>query len=225
MTRTEKPLFSNRRLFTIILPLLLEQYLAILVGLADTVMVSSVGEHAVSGVSLVNNLSAVMLNLFTALAAGGGIVTSQFLGAKRTDELKNLFKKSNILTAIVGVGFAILSFALAEPLAKFFLGTQALQNNPQLISMTVNAFRYFSVAMLFCGFSIFGSAFFTALNNGLVSAIISFLRMFLFQVVCVLVLPLIFDIDGIWYSMFVSEFLAVIVTFVLFGVMRKKYDY
>ena len=86
MTVSEKPLFSNRRLSKIIIPLLFEQYLAILVGMADTVMVSSVGEHAVSGVSLVNNLSAVMLNLFTALAAGGGIVTSQFIGAKRPDD-------------------------------------------------------------------------------------------------------------------------------------------
>ena len=74
MTQNQKPLFSNRRLAKIFIPLLFEQYLAILVGLADTVMVSSVGEDAVSGVSLVNNLSAVMLNLFTALAAGGGIL-------------------------------------------------------------------------------------------------------------------------------------------------------
>jgi len=122
MTQSEKPLFSNRRLFTIILPLLLEQYLAILVGMADTVMVSSVGEHAVSGVSLVNNISAVMLNLFTALAAGGGIVTSQFLGAKRSDDAQR--STGQVITMSLGISLIIMSLCLvfSKPLLKLFFG-------------------------------------------------------------------------------------------------------
>ena len=122
MTGTEKPLFSNRRLWKIIVPLLFEQYLAILVGMADTVMVSSVGEHAVSGVSLVNNLSAVMLNLFTALAAGGGIVTSQFIGAKRPDDAQR--STGQLITMSVGISVLIMSLCLilSRPLLKLFFG-------------------------------------------------------------------------------------------------------
>ena len=122
MTQNQKPLFSNRRLAKIIIPLLFEQYLAILVGLADTVMVSSVGEDAVSGVSLVNNLSAVMLNLFTALAAGGGIVTSQFIGAKRSDDAQR--STGQVITMCTLVSLAIMSLCLifSTPLLRLFFG-------------------------------------------------------------------------------------------------------
>ncbi|MBQ3076122.1 MAG: MATE family efflux transporter, partial [Clostridia bacterium] len=122
MTGSQKPLFSNQRLRKIIIPLLFEQYLAILVGMADTVMVSSVGEHAVSGVSLVNNLSAVMLNLFTALAAGGGIVTSQFIGAKRPDDAQR--STGQVITMSVGISVIIMSFCLifSRPLLRLFFG-------------------------------------------------------------------------------------------------------
>ena len=122
MTRTEKPLFSNQRLTKIIIPLLLEQYLAILVGLADTVMVSSVGEDAVSGVSLVNNLSAVMLNLFTALAAGGGIVTSQFIGAKRSDDAQRSTGQVITMSMIVSIAIMSLCLIFSTPLLRLFFG-------------------------------------------------------------------------------------------------------
>ena len=122
MTVSEKPLFSNRRLSKIIIPLLFEQYLAILVGMADTVMVSSVGEHAVSGVSLVNNLSAVMLNLFTALAAGGGIVTSQFIGAKRPDDAQR--STGQVITMCTLISLLIMGLCLifSRPLLRLFFG-------------------------------------------------------------------------------------------------------
>ena len=119
---SEKPLFSNKRLSKIIIPLLFEQYLAILVGMADTVMVSSVGEHAVSGVSLVNNLSAVMLNLFTALAAGGGIVTSQFIGAKRPDDAQR--STGQVITMCTLISLLIMGLCLifSRPLLRLFFG-------------------------------------------------------------------------------------------------------
>ncbi len=122
MTSSDKTLFSNRRLTKIIIPLLFEQYLAIMVGMADTVMVSSVGEFAVSGVSLVNNLSAVMLNLFTALAAGGGIVTSQFIGAKRPDDAQR--STGQVITMSMGVSLLIMSLCLifSRTLLKLFFG-------------------------------------------------------------------------------------------------------
>lgn len=122
MTQTQKPLFSNKRLTKIIIPLLFEQYLAILVGLADTVMVSSVGEDAVSGVSLVNNLSAVMLNLFTALAAGGGIITSQFIGAKRNDDAQKSTGQVITMSVLISVLVMSLCLVLSTPLLRLFFG-------------------------------------------------------------------------------------------------------
>lgn len=122
MDSTRKQLFPNRRLFTLILPLFLEQYLAILVGMADTVMVSSVGEAAISGVSLVNNISAVMLSLFTALAAGGGIVTSQFLGADREEDAQR--STGQLITMSFSVSILIMSFCLifSRALLRLFFG-------------------------------------------------------------------------------------------------------
>ncbi len=122
MTQNQKPLFSNRRLAKIFIPLLFEQYLAIMVGLADTVMVSSVGEDAVSGVSLVNNLSAVMLNLFTALAAGGGIVTSQFIGAKRSDDAQHSTGQVITMSSIVSLIIMSLCLLFSTPLLRLFFG-------------------------------------------------------------------------------------------------------
>ena len=183
------------------------------------------GQDGLAAYGAVMYVSFVLVSVFLGYAIGVAPLVAYNYGAKRTDELKNLFNKSNMLTAVVGVGFAIIAFVFAQPLAKFFLGAETSQQNPKLISMTVDAFRYFSVALLFCGFSIFGSAFFTALNNGLVSAIISFLRMFVFQIVSILILPIIFGINGVWASLFVAEVLTIIVTLVFFITMRKKYNY
>lgn len=122
MDQSTNNLFSNRRLLLLILPLFLEQCLANLVGMVDSVMVSSVGEFAVSGVSLVNNISSVVINLLTALAAGGGIVTSQFLGARRERDAKH--STGQLLTMTVGVSMVVMAVCLifARPLLRLFFG-------------------------------------------------------------------------------------------------------
>ncbi len=122
MEQTQKNLFSNRRLFLLILPLFLEQCLAILVGVVDGVMVSSVGEAAVSGVSLVNNISAVVINLLTALAAGGGIITSQFLGAKRPDDAQR--STGQLITMTIGASVLVMTVCLvfSRALLSLFFG-------------------------------------------------------------------------------------------------------
>ena len=94
-----------------------------------------------------------------------------------------------------------------------------------LLDMTTAAFRYYALSVLFSGFSIFGSAFFTALNNGFVSATISFLRTLVFQVAAVLILPVFFDLNGVWYSVFVAEILSAIVTFMFYRAKRPVYHY
>lgn len=122
MENSPKQLFSNRRLFALILPLLFEQYLAIMVGMADSIMASSVGEAAISGVSLVNNISAVMLNLFTALAAGGGIVTSQFLGANRKDEAQRSTGQLITMSLFVSLLVMTLCLIFSRFLLRLFFG-------------------------------------------------------------------------------------------------------
>ena len=91
--------------------------------------------------------------------------------------------------------------------------------------MLFRSFTIFSFCFLFSGFAIFGSSFFTALNNGLVSAAISFLRTLVFQVAAVLIFPLIWEVDGIWLSIVAAEALAVAVTAAFLWGMRKKYQY
>ena len=93
------------------------------------------------------------------------------------------------------------------------------------MELTVSGFRIFSLSFLFMGFAIFGSGFFTALNDGLTSALISFLRTLVFQIAAVMLLPLIWGIDGVWISIVVAEFMAVVLTFIFLGVKRKKYNY
>ena len=109
---------------------------------------------------------------------------------------------------------------LSGPLARMYVGYDA-----ELLAMTKRAFFFFSFSFLFCGFSMFGSSFFTALNDGLVSASISALRTCVFQIACVFVLPLLFGLDGIWGALTVSEILSALVVVIFLAANRKKYGY
>ena len=114
----------------------------------------------------------------------------------------------------------ISGYVLSSPFSQLFVGY-----DKGLLDLTVRAFAIFSVSFLFSGFCIFGSSFFTALNNGPVSAAISFMRTLVFQIAAVMLLPLIFDVDGIWWSIVLSEVLATVVTFIFVAVNKKKYNY
>ncbi|MBR3942116.1 MAG: MATE family efflux transporter, partial [Clostridia bacterium] len=137
-----------------------------------------------------------------------------------TDELKNLRKKSNAIIGFCSVIMLIASFLLAEPLSQMFVGY-----DKELFDMTVRGFYIFSFSFLFAGFAIFGSGFFTALNDGLTSAIISFLRTLVFQIAAVLLLPLVLGLDGIWISVVAAEAAAVALTFLFIKLKKKKYHY
>ena len=142
------------------------------------------------------------------------------LGAQNNGELRNLFRKS---LAVIGCS-SLLMFGLGEllssPLATLFVGY-----DDGLRALTVHAFKIYSFSFLLSGISVFGSAFFTALGDGLTSALIAFLRSLVFQTAAVMLLPLIFEIDGIWYSIIAAEFMAVCLS--LFFLIRKakKYGY
>ena len=141
-------------------------------------------------------------------------------GAQNHKELKGLLKKSMIIIGVVGVVMVAAAQVLATPLAKIFVSYDA-----QLMDLTVSGFRIFALSFFFMGYAIFSSSFFTALNDGLTSALISFLRTLVFQVAAVLLLPLVLGIDGVWLSIVVAEFMAVIFSVLFMFLKRKKYHY
>lgn len=162
--------------------------------------------------------------IFSAVFLGYSIGTAPIIGynngAGNRDEVKSLLKKSLILISISGVLMTIAAELLAHPLAAVFVSY-----SENLMQMTVSGFRIFSISFLFMGYSVFASSFFTALNDGLTSALISFLRTLVFQVAAVLILPLIFELDGIWASVVIAEVFAVLLSFAFLFFKRKKYEY
>jgi len=178
------------------------------------------GEDGVVIYGLLMYVSLIFTALFVGYSNGIGSVFSYHYGAQNHEELKNLLKKSLTLIGIASVAMFVLSEALARPFSTLFL-----QDAPNLLPDAVHAFRIVSVCYLFTGVAVFGSAFFTALNNGQVSALISFLRTFVFELGAVLLLPLLFGVDGIWYAIVFAELMAAVVGSIFMVALRKKYQY
>ena len=179
------------------------------------------GENGVSAYGVLMYVNFIYVAIFLGYSIGVAPVVGYHYGAKNHDELKNLFKKSLILMAVAGVALTALAEALAAPLSKLFVGYDA-----ELYELTKHAFYVYSLCFVFTGVNIFGSGFFTALSNGKVSAIISFLRTVVFQVAAVLLLPqIIGGVGGVWWSVAVAEVLSFAVTVFCFLRYRKKYDY
>ncbi len=178
------------------------------------------GENGVSAYGVLMYVSMIFIAVFIGYSVGTAPVISFHFGAKNHAELKNLLKKSILIIIISSVLMVILGEVLAKPLSLLYVGY-----DKELLELTRHSFVIYSFSFLFAGFAIFGSSFFTALNDGLTSAVISFLRTLVFQVAAILILPLLFDTDGIWYSLIVAEVLAVAVTVVFLFLKRKKYKY
>lgn len=178
------------------------------------------GQDGVSAYGAIMYVSYIFIAMFIGYSIGSAPVVGYHYGAGNRDELKSLLKKSTVITFSAGAVMFALAFIFAEPLSAIFI-----RSNPELLTMTVHGMRIFSLSFIFCGFSIFSSSFFTALNNGPVSAAISFLRTLIYQLLGVLLLPLVFKLDGIWYSMIVAELFAFATTLVFLLANRKKYGY
>ncbi len=180
------------------------------------------GEQGVSAYGVLMYVNFMFIAIFIGFSVGSAPLISYHYGAKNHEELKSLFKKS--MGFILGVSLLMLgaSQLLGAPLSALFVGY-----NEELLSMTVRGFRIFSFSFLFAGLAIYGSAFFTALNNGAISALISFLRTLVFQIAAVLLLPLIMPmpLDGIWLSVVVAELVAAILSTALMLGLRRKYHY
>ena len=179
-----------------------------------------VGENGVAAYGVLMYVNFVFVSLFIGYTIGISPIVGFHYGAENHGELKSILKKSVTLIAIVAAAMFGISQLMAQPLAKVFVGY-----DKALCALTKRAFRIYAFAFLLCGFNIFGSAFFTALNNGFVSAVISFVRTLVFQVVAVMLLPLAMGVDGIWLSIVVAEILSVLVTIAFLFGKRKKYQY
>lgn len=178
------------------------------------------GENGVASYGVMMYVSMIFSATFIGYSIGSSPIIAYHDGAKNHDELKGLLKKSIYLHGISGFIMITLAQLLAIPLALIFVGY-----DKELMDMTVSGFRIFAIAFPFMGFSIFGSGFFTALNDGVTSALISFLRTLVFQVISVLLLPIIWKIDGIWISIVVAEVMSVLFTVLFLIKKRKKYKY
>ncbi|MGN1223979.1 MAG: MATE family efflux transporter [Ruminococcus sp.] len=178
------------------------------------------GENGVAAYGVLMYVNMIFLAAFIGYSVGTAPVTGYHYGAGNHMEMKSLLKKSFCVISVFSVCMFLLAEILAYPLAKIFVGY-----DEALLKLTEHGFTIFSFSFLFAGFSIYGSSFFTALNNGLISALISFLRTLVFQIAAVLILPVFLGIDGIWISIVAAEIMAIIITVFFIIKMRKKYHY
>ncbi len=178
------------------------------------------GEDGLAAYSIIMYVGIIFMSLFIGYSVGSAPVIGYNYGAGDRQHLKSIVKKSFVIISIQSLCMIILSYTLARPLGLVFVSY-----DKELLEFTIHAFRLYAISFLFCGFSIFSSSLFTALNNGVVSALISFLRTLFFQLVCVLFIPIILGTDGIWLATGVAELLSLIFSISLVLVYRKRYGY
>lgn len=179
-----------------------------------------VGEDGVSAYGVLMYVQFIFVAIYIGYAIGCAPITGYHFGAQNHGELKNMLRKSAFLSAISGVVLTILAIVLSSPLAKLFVGY-----DEELYELTRHAFSLFAYSFLLAGFNIFTSSFFTALNNGAVSAAISFMRTLIFQTSSVLILPIFLGVDGIWWAITVAEVFAFILSLIFLFAKREKYHY
>lgn len=178
------------------------------------------GENGVAAYGVIMYVNFIFVAVFVGYSIGTAPIIGYNYGAKNNFEMKNVLKKSILFNIISGIMMCIAAILLSGFLAGVFVGYDAA-----LYEMTKRGFALYSLSFVVMGLNIYASSFFTALGNGLVSAIISFLRTLLFQVVAVLILPMILKLDGVWISIVVAELMALIVTAIFYATNKKKYGY
>ena len=178
------------------------------------------GENGVAAYGVIMYVNFIFISVFLGYSIGSAPIVGYHFGANDPTELKNLYRKSLCIISVLSAALTVLALLLSQPLSAVFVGYDAV-----LLDMTRRAFVIYSVSFLLAGFNIFGSSFFTALNDGLVSAVISFLRTMVFQTSAVLLLPLVWGLDGIWLSIVAAELLALGVTVFCFARFKGKYQY
>ncbi len=178
------------------------------------------GQNGISAYGVIMYVGFIFISAFIGYSVGVAPIVGFNFGSDNKKELKGIFKKSLVVISVGAVVMVSSCYAFSDGLSALFVG-----NNPQLLEMTCEAFSIYSLVFLFAGYAIFFSGFFTALNDGLTSAVISFLRTVVFQIAAVFILPLFFDTVGIWWSVVVAEVLAVVVAVIFILAKKKKYGY
>ena len=178
------------------------------------------GENGVAAYGVMMYVSMIFCAVFVGYSIGISPAISYNDGAKNYDELKGLFRKSLTLIGLFSVCMIACAEIFARPLSSFFVGY-----DDELFNLTVSGFRVFAISFGFMGFAVFSSDFFTALNDGLTSALISFLRTLVFESLSILILPLTFGVEGIWLSVVMAELMAVVLGTLFLVIRRNKYHY
>lgn len=183
-------------------------------------LIKYAGENGIAAYGVIMYVNFVFIAVFIGFVIGSAPIIGYNHGADNRSELKNMFRKSLVVVACFAAVMAASAFFLAEPLARIFVGY-----DQELMAMTIRGFRIYSLSFLLCGFNIFGSSLFTALNNGLVSAAISFVRTLICQIAAVFLLPLILGLDGIWLAIVAAESVALVLTIFCFLKFKDRYHY
>lgn len=183
-------------------------------------LIKLAGSDGVVAYGIIMYVGFIFAGTYIGYSIGAAPIVGYHYGAGNIKELKSLLKKSVILLAVSSIVLTGIAEILASPLAGVFVSY-----DKNLLDMTTVAIRIYVISYIFAGFNIFASAFFTALNNGFISALISFLRTLVFQVLMIYLLPYFWGLEGIWMSVIFAEVLSLIVSAVCFIINRKKYQY
>ena len=178
------------------------------------------GEDGVAAYGVVMYAAFVFLGVFNGYSQGSSPIMGYHYGAQNHKEMKNILKRSLIMLGSAAVLLTVLAILLARPLSSIFVGYDA-----ELLDLTTRAFTICATPFLVMWFNMYTSCFFTALNDGAVSAAISFMRALVLPVICILVMPALWELDGVWYSLVGSEILSVFVSLYFLLGQRRKYKY
>lgn len=178
------------------------------------------GEDGIAAYGVIMYVNFIFVAIFIGFSVGSAPIIGFNHGADNRQELKSMLRKSTVLLGSISLALTVAAELISTFLTGIFVGY-----DPALQAMTTQGFRVYSISFLLCGFNIFGSSFFTALNNGLVSAVISFVRTLIFQIAAVMLLPLIFGLNGIWWSVVVAELAALVLTVWFLLKYKNRYHY
>ncbi len=224
LLRLGKLYFNGKELFQVCLngssEMLSNIAMSIVGMLYNFQLLHYVGADGIAAYGVLMYVGMIFNAIFIGYSVGVAPVVSYHYGAENVDELKNLKKKCLWIIGVFSISMFALALILSKPLAVIFVGY-----DDTLVALTVRAFFIYALSFLFFGFTIFTSSFFTALNDGPVSAAISFMRTLVFQVACVLLLPLLWKVDGIWWSIVAAEIFSLAISFICLKIFKKKYKY
>ncbi len=192
---------------------------ALVVILYNYQITKLVGSGGVTAYGSIMYIAMIFFSVFMGYAVGSAPLTGFNYGAQNKEELKNLYGKSLVIMAVCGLAMFALSEALASPFIKIF------GYEHELYKMSLRGFRIYASLFVIVGFNVYASSLFTSLNNGLISALMSFLRTIAFQITAVMVLPIFMGLDGVWTASVFADLAALIVNVSLVVAFRKKYGY